>query len=45
MHIVEVTVSGMPSLSQERYPFRDLHAHIRTLVDALARSAPSGART
>ena len=24
----------MPSLSNERYPFRDLHPHIRTLVDA-----------
>src|SRR5262249_9413928 len=31
---VAVKASGMPSLSQERYPFRDLHPHIRTLVDA-----------
>jgi predicted TIM-barrel fold metal-dependent hydrolase len=31
---VAVKASGMPSLSTERYPFRDLHAHIRTLVDA-----------
>ena len=27
----------MPSLSNERYPFRDLHPHIRTLVDAFPR--------
>jgi hypothetical protein len=26
--------SGMPSLSTESYPFRDLHPHVRTLVDA-----------
>jgi predicted TIM-barrel fold metal-dependent hydrolase len=31
---VAVKASGMPSLSQERYPFRDLHPHIRTLVEA-----------
>jgi predicted TIM-barrel fold metal-dependent hydrolase len=31
---VAVKASGMPSLSRERYPFRDLHPHIRTLVDA-----------
>jgi predicted TIM-barrel fold metal-dependent hydrolase len=31
---VAVKASGMPSLSKERYPFRDLHPHIRTLVDA-----------
>jgi predicted TIM-barrel fold metal-dependent hydrolase len=31
---VAVKASGMPSLSTERYPFRDLHPHIRTLVDA-----------
>jgi predicted TIM-barrel fold metal-dependent hydrolase len=31
---VAVKASGMPSLSQEKYPFRDLHPHIRTLVDA-----------
>ncbi len=31
---VAVKASGMPSLSSERYPFRDLHPHIRTLVDA-----------
>jgi predicted TIM-barrel fold metal-dependent hydrolase len=31
---VAVKASGMPSLSNERYPFRDLHPHIRTLVDA-----------
>ena len=31
---VSVKASGMPSLSTERYPFRDLHPHIRTLVDA-----------
>ncbi len=30
---VAVKASGMPSLSSERYPFRDLHPHIRTLVD------------
>jgi predicted TIM-barrel fold metal-dependent hydrolase len=31
---VAVKASGMPSLSAERYPFPDLHPHIRTLVDA-----------
>ena len=31
---VAVKASGMPSLSAEPYPFRDLHPHIRTLVDA-----------
>lgn len=31
---VAVKASGMPSLSAEPYPFRDLHSHIRTLVDA-----------
>ena len=31
---VAVKASGMPSLSQERYPFRDLHPHIRALVEA-----------
>lgn len=31
---VAVKASGMPSLSSEPYPFRDLHPHIRTLVDA-----------
>ncbi len=31
---VAVKASGMPSLSGERYPFRDLHPHIRTLVEA-----------
>src|SRR5262249_57023442 len=31
---VAVKASGMPSLSAERYPFRDLHGAIRTLVDA-----------
>ena len=31
---VSVKASGMPSLSAEPYPFRDLHPHIRTLVDA-----------
>ena len=31
---VAVKASGMPSLSSEGYPFRDLHPHIRTLVDA-----------
>jgi predicted TIM-barrel fold metal-dependent hydrolase len=31
---VAVKASGMPSLSSESYPFRDLHPHIRTLVDA-----------
>jgi L-fuconolactonase len=31
---VAVKASGMPSLSTESYPFRDLHPHIRTLVDA-----------
>jgi len=31
---VAVKASGMPALSQERYPFRDLHPHIRTLVEA-----------
>lgn len=31
---VSVKASGMPSLSTEPYPFRDLHPHIRTLVEA-----------
>lgn len=31
---VAVKASGMPSLSTQGYPFRDLHAAIRTLVDA-----------
>jgi predicted TIM-barrel fold metal-dependent hydrolase len=31
---VAVKASGMPALSRERYPFRDLHDAIRTLVDA-----------
>jgi predicted TIM-barrel fold metal-dependent hydrolase len=31
---VAVKASGMPSLSTETYPFRDLHPHIRALVDA-----------
>jgi predicted TIM-barrel fold metal-dependent hydrolase len=31
---VALKASGMPSLSTESYPFRDLHPHIRTLVDA-----------
>ena len=31
---VAVKASGMPSLSAEPYPFRDLHPHIRTLIDA-----------
>ena len=31
---VAIKASGMPSLSQEQYPFRDLHPHIRTIVDA-----------
>jgi predicted TIM-barrel fold metal-dependent hydrolase len=31
---VAVKASGMPSLSTQAYPFRDLHPHIRTLVDA-----------
>jgi L-fuconolactonase len=31
---VAVKASGMPSFSTESYPFRDLHPHIRTLVDA-----------
>jgi predicted TIM-barrel fold metal-dependent hydrolase len=31
---VAVKASGMPSLSTEGYPFRDLHPHIRRLVDA-----------
>ncbi len=31
---VAVKASGMPSLSTESYPFRDLHAAIRTLVEA-----------
>jgi L-fuconolactonase len=31
---VAVKASGMPSLSTEPYPFRDLHPHIRALVDA-----------
>lgn len=31
---VAVKASGMPSLSKESYPFRDLHPHIQRLVDA-----------
>jgi L-fuconolactonase len=31
---VAVKASGMPSLSTQGYPFRDLHPHIRMLVDA-----------
>jgi len=31
---VAVKASGLPSLSAEHYPFRDLHPHIRRLVDA-----------
>jgi len=31
---VAVKASGMPSLSKEPFPFRDLHPRIRTLVDA-----------
>jgi len=31
---VAVKASGMPSWSAEAYPFRDLHPHIRTLVEA-----------
>jgi predicted TIM-barrel fold metal-dependent hydrolase len=31
---VALKASGMPSLSKERYPFRDLHDRIRALVDA-----------
>jgi L-fuconolactonase len=31
---VAVKASGMPSLSQETYPFRDLHEPIKRLVDA-----------
>jgi L-fuconolactonase len=31
---VAVKASGMPSLSKEPYPFRDLHPHIRALVEA-----------
>ena len=31
---VAVKASGVPSLSKEPYPFRDLHPRIRTLVDA-----------
>ena len=31
---VAVKASGMVSLSTEGYPFRDLHPHIRSLVDA-----------
>jgi len=31
---VAVKASGMPSLSQEKYPFRDLHEPIKRLVDA-----------
>lgn len=33
---VAVKASGMPSLSKEPYPFRDLHPHIRTLIDAFS---------
>jgi predicted TIM-barrel fold metal-dependent hydrolase len=31
---VAVKASGMPSLSAHGYPFRDIHPHIRRLVDA-----------
>jgi predicted TIM-barrel fold metal-dependent hydrolase len=31
---VALKASGMPSLSTENYPFRDLHPHIRALVEA-----------
>jgi predicted TIM-barrel fold metal-dependent hydrolase len=31
---VAVKASGMPALSTEGYPFRDLHPHIRRLVEA-----------
>jgi L-fuconolactonase len=31
---VAVKASGMPSLSNEGYPFPDLHPHIRRLIDA-----------
>ena len=31
---VAVKASGMPALSVEPYPFKDLHPHIRQLVDA-----------
>jgi L-fuconolactonase len=31
---IAVKASGMVSLSTEAYPFRDLHPHIRTLVEA-----------
>lgn len=31
---IAVKASGMPSLSAEPYPFRDLHPYIRQLVDA-----------
>jgi predicted TIM-barrel fold metal-dependent hydrolase len=31
---VAVKASGMPSLSQQPYPFRDLHPHIQRLVEA-----------
>jgi len=33
---VAVKASGMPSLSREKYPFRDLHPHIKALVDAFS---------
>ena len=35
---VAVKASGMPSLSREPYPFRDLHPRIRVLVDAFGPS-------
>jgi predicted TIM-barrel fold metal-dependent hydrolase len=31
---IAVKASGMPGFSTERYPFRDVQPHIRTLVDA-----------
>jgi predicted TIM-barrel fold metal-dependent hydrolase len=31
---IAVKASGMPSFSTEGYPFRNLHPHIRTLVEA-----------
>lgn len=31
---VSLKLSGMPALSSEKYPFRDLHPHIRRLYDA-----------
>ena len=42
---VAVKASGMPSLSTECYPFRDLHPHSGCSLMPSAHSAPSGART